>query len=113
MQFIDRGLPVPHYLTNADSHGATLAQNALSGSSLATTGAHAQRASVPVQPEPKEFTVHQSVEDIIYAPEDALKEGLGMVRTLKANLKKLELGSKLRKDVWLREIERWVHTFIK
>lgn len=61
-----------------------------------------------MQPEPKHYAVHNSAEDIVYAPEDALKEGLGMVQTLKANIKKLELGSKLRKDVWLREIERSV-----
>lgn len=30
-----------------------------------------------------------------------------MVKALSANIKKLELGSKMRQDVWLREIERW------
>ncbi|KAH9951754.1 Dynamin family-domain-containing protein [Amylocystis lapponica] len=51
------------------------------------------------------YTVHKSADEIEYLPEDALKEGLGMVRMIKQNIKKLELGSKLRKEVWLREIE--------
>ena len=29
-----------------------------------------------------------------------------MVKTLKSSIKTLELGNKMRKDVWLREIER-------
>ncbi|THG92694.1 hypothetical protein EW026_g8299, partial [Hermanssonia centrifuga] len=48
---------------------------------------------------------YQSEDDITYVPEDALKQGLGMVKSMKHNIKRLELGSKLRKDVWLREIE--------
>ena len=62
----------------------------------------------PSKPIPPSYRVFNSSDDINYRPEDALKEGLGMVKTLKANIKKLELGSKLRKDVWLREIERRV-----
>ncbi|KAL6306643.1 Dynamin family-domain-containing protein [Sparassis latifolia] len=58
-------------------------------------------------PEPPRafYKVYASPDDIQYVPEDALKEGLGMVERIKGNIKKLELGSKLRKDVWLREIE--------
>ncbi len=64
----------------------------------------------PTVPEPlvKPFTVYQSEDDITYVPEDALKQGLGMVKSMKHNIKRLELGSKLRKDVWLREIERCI-----
>ena len=51
----------------------------------------------------------QAVDEIDYLPENALKEGLGMVKTLKSSIKTLELGNKLRKDVWLREIERCSH----
>lgn len=51
------------------------------------------------------FAIHHSAADIRYQPEDALKEGLAMVKTLKTNIKKLSLGSRLREDVWLREIE--------
>lgn len=52
------------------------------------------------------YTSYKCAADIQYLPENALKEGLGMVKTLKGNIKKLELGSKLRQDVWLRDIER-------
>ena len=54
------------------------------------------------------YVTYDSADDISYVPEDALKEGVGMVKELKANIDRLELGSKLRKDVWLREIERQV-----
>jgi hypothetical protein len=50
------------------------------------------------------FRLYDSANDIVYTPEGALQEGLGMVKTLKVGIDKLELGSKLRKDVWLREI---------
>ena len=62
-------------------------------------------AAAPV----KHFSKHAFAHEIDYAPENALKEGLGMVNALKANIKRLELGSKLRKDVWLREVERCVY----
>ncbi|KAJ8590321.1 hypothetical protein M405DRAFT_897528 [Rhizopogon salebrosus TDB-379] len=51
------------------------------------------------------FRLYDTANDIAYTPEGALQEGLGMVKTLKAGIDKLELGSKLRKDVWLREID--------
>jgi hypothetical protein len=62
---------------------------------------------VPEESKPRLYAIYNSAVDVPYQPEDALKEGLGMVKTLKANIKKLELGSKLRQDVWLREIERY------
>lgn len=64
-------------------------------------------------PEPLHlYAKHQFAHEIDYAPEVALKEGLAMVNTLKLNIKKLELESKMRKDVWLREIERCVYARI-
>lgn len=68
-------------------------------------------AAPQAAPEPPKifYKTHLRADEINYLPEDALKEGLGMVEALKANLKKLELGSKLRKDVWMREIDRWVY----
>lgn len=54
------------------------------------------------------YTVYQYAGQIVYQPEDALKEGTAMVKTLKTNIReKLKLG-KLREEVWLREIERSV-----
>ncbi|TFY80874.1 hypothetical protein EWM64_g3143, partial [Hericium alpestre] len=54
---------------------------------------------------PFDFAIFNSPTDIDYTPENALKQGLSMVKSLKDNINKLELGSKLRKEVWLREIE--------
>ncbi|KAG2348817.1 hypothetical protein BDR05DRAFT_873352 [Suillus weaverae] len=51
------------------------------------------------------YQLYDSADNISYTPEAALQAGLGMVKTLKAGIYKLELGSKLRKDVWLREID--------
>ncbi|KAG2369878.1 hypothetical protein BDR07DRAFT_1526349 [Suillus spraguei] len=55
--------------------------------------------------EPMLYQLYDSADNIAYTPEAALQAGLGMVKTLKAGINKLELGSKLRKDVWLREID--------
>lgn len=71
----------------------------------ATTG------NAPPEPEtakPTIYTHYGSAFDISYTPEDALKEGLAMVKTIRNNIKKLQLGSKLRQDVWLRELEKYV-----
>lgn len=57
---------------------------------------------------PSLYKVYQSAEEIQYAPEDALKEGLGMVKALKASIKKVDLGSKMRHDVWQEEIKKCV-----
>ena len=54
------------------------------------------------------YKVYERAEDIQYAPEEALKEGIGMVKALKANIKRVDLGSKMRQDVWQKEIEKYV-----
>lgn len=61
----------------------------------------------PVQ-ELATYSRHVSVHKLDYTPEAALKEGAKMVQIIRENIKKLELGSKLRKDVWMREVERYV-----
>jgi hypothetical protein len=63
---------------------------------------------VPETPNQALYTVYTSAAEIPYVPENALKEGLCMVDTIKNSLKTLKLGSKLRQDVWSREIERCV-----
>lgn len=57
---------------------------------------------------PTIYKSYASSHEIDYSPEAALKEGLAMVKSINQNIKKLELGSKLRKDVWQREIDRCV-----
>lgn len=54
----------------------------------------------------KHFTAFQNASEISYIPEDALKEGFGMVKAIKETLKQLELGSQLRREVWDREISK-------
>ncbi|KAI9063349.1 hypothetical protein FKP32DRAFT_1592405 [Trametes sanguinea] len=51
------------------------------------------------------FRKYERVEDLQYAPEEALKEGLAMVKTLKLSLKSLDVGSKMRQEVWMNEIK--------
>ncbi|KAL9712639.1 hypothetical protein Ac2012v2_003876 [Leucoagaricus gongylophorus] len=50
------------------------------------------------------FKEHKSAEEIAYSPEAALEEGVKMIQTLKARMQNLKLGSKLREEVWAREI---------
>ncbi|KAL5527490.1 hypothetical protein ACEPAG_6281 [Sanghuangporus baumii] len=50
------------------------------------------------------FTIFNSPGDIAYSPERFLEEGANMVKAIKAHVNRLEIGSKLRKDVWMREI---------
>ena len=67
--------------------------------------------NMPRQSISKFFTVHEDASEIAYVPEDALKEGLGMIKTIKQSLTKLELSSKLRAEVWDREITKFVHQY--
>jgi hypothetical protein len=73
---------------------------------LGDVGSHFPNA--PEESKPSLYTIYASAADVPYQPEEALKEGLSMVKTLKANIKKLELGSKLRQEVWMREIDRYL-----
>ena len=54
------------------------------------------------------YKVYRSADEIQYASEDALKEGLAMVKALKASIKKVDLGSKMRAEVWQEEIKKYV-----
>ena len=55
---------------------------------------------------PTTYAVFESPNEIHYTPEEFLKEGVKMVKNIKSHVKRLELGSKLRKEVWLGEIAR-------
>ena len=67
-----------------------------------------QPSETVIAPPRSFYTAYKAVEDINYAPEGALKEGLGMVKALKASIKKVDLGSKLRQEVWQDEIKKYV-----
>ncbi|OCH93605.1 hypothetical protein OBBRIDRAFT_832536 [Obba rivulosa] len=72
----------------------------------ASTPPTSGRASRPQVVEPAAlYKLYKFADDIDYLPEDALKEGLKMVKVIKANVNKIDMGSKLRRDVWEREIE--------
>ncbi|KAF8589963.1 hypothetical protein K439DRAFT_1628171 [Ramaria rubella] len=66
--------------------------------------ARENRPEAPVLPPAPLYNIYGSVHEIAYTPENALRQGLGMVKTIKNDIKKLELGSKMRKEVWLREV---------
>ncbi|KAL0573914.1 hypothetical protein V5O48_008034 [Marasmius crinis-equi] len=53
----------------------------------------------------RSFTLHQSANEIPYDPENALKEGIEMVSSIQEAMNRLQLGSKLRQQVWTKEIE--------
>lgn len=100
-QLSDRGITAPSIVTINDQCNLSLVPDV---------------KNCKLEPEPHQQTVHgpvlyqlyDSADNISYTPEAALQAGLGMVKTLKAGINKLELGSKLRKDVWLREIDKYV-----
>lgn len=60
---------------------------------------------------PASFKMYKSAQEIQYTPETSLQEGINMVKTLKAHINHLELGSKMRKDVWMKEITRYFKCF--
>ncbi|KAH8106194.1 hypothetical protein BXZ70DRAFT_422562 [Cristinia sonorae] len=66
---------------------------------------HAPARVAPAPPATATYKKFGSPYEIDYAPEGALKEGLNMVKVLNTSIKKLDIGSKLRKDVWMREVE--------
>ncbi|KAI0758261.1 Dynamin family-domain-containing protein [Irpex lacteus] len=109
--FIDRGLPVPSYASGSSTLNAV---NSAPSAVAKRDGVDMAGASTrissnaflnPAEVKKPLYTVYQSAEQIVYQPEDALKEGTAMVKTLKTNIReKLKLG-KLREEVWLREIE--------
>ncbi|KAK0490958.1 hypothetical protein IW261DRAFT_1434849 [Armillaria novae-zelandiae] len=101
--FLERGLPVPFYVQGSTSsttgtpkvESATRQDVSLGPSS---SGLDTQRPAML-------YSVYNSASDISYSPEGALQEGLGIVKSIEQSLGKLQLGSKLRQDVWHRELE--------
>lgn len=50
------------------------------------------------------YTRYASVQDITYTPETALQQGLAMVKAIQKEVLPLELGNRMRKEVWFREV---------
>lgn len=58
-----------------------------------------------VAPAAPQYTKYASPEEISYTPEDALKTGLGIVSVIKEKIRLLDIGSKMRKEVWKKELD--------
>ena len=54
------------------------------------------------------YRQYKSADEIEYTPERALQEGIAMVQDLGEHLKRLDVGSKLRKEVWAKEVDTCV-----
>ncbi|GLB33731.1 putative dynamin family protein [Lyophyllum shimeji] len=106
--FLERGLPVPSYVQKnsvpAASQGITAGGGAIVAKDEDVTMGDAANVAPPPN-KPTAFRVYSVAEEIQYAPEEALKQVSGMVESIKASLKCLHLGSKLRQEVWMRELE--------
>ncbi|KAF8913833.1 hypothetical protein CPB84DRAFT_1757667 [Gymnopilus junonius] len=102
--FLDRALPVPSFTQNRFSPSSP--QRACSFAREGEPLKKEDNASVQhdIAPGSKFFKAYKNAEEILPVPENTIKEGLGMVKTLKERLKLLELGSKLRQEVWDREL---------
>ena len=48
---------------------------------------------------------YKEAEDVEYSPEGALKMGLYRVKGLFASLRRAELGTELRKEVWMESLK--------
>jgi hypothetical protein len=94
---------VPPYLRNGPAGNSQTVSGAPTG---AIPKLEEETETREVENKSKHFTAFQSATEISYIPEDALKEGFGMVKAIKESLKQLELGSQLRREVWDREISK-------
>lgn len=112
-QFINRGLRVSSYAADAPASSGVAG---VASSSLVAEPEDVEMRDAQVQIHAivsrPAFAIHQTAEEIAYSPEEAFKEGLAMVKELQANIEQLALGSTLRKDVWLREIARYISFII-
>ncbi|KAG5716551.1 GTPase SLIP-GC [Termitomyces sp. T112] len=102
---MERGLPVSTYAQNS-AKGSSQMHTTLRSSVVAKDeDAYMEDATNTFMSKRTFFTPYKSHKEISFTPEGALKEGLGMVSSIKSGLKSLQLGSKLRQEVWMREIE--------
>lgn len=102
------GLPAPFYARQNEASSSNYQGPSGSGIYRDATKREDIEALAAVEPILPKFRVYASVSDITYAPETALKEGVAMVNTIKEGLQRLELGSKLRQEVWDREVQKCV-----
>ncbi|TDL29353.1 hypothetical protein BD410DRAFT_18164 [Rickenella mellea] len=102
--FLERGLPVPSYVQSGNVPSFVAPANVGVQSKAVKKPSDDVFDGTVAEKTAKDFNTYNSSNEIVYTPENAIKEAAGMTKTVKAHLMKLELGSKLRKDVWLREV---------
>jgi hypothetical protein len=83
------------------------------GSSFQSVTSHGQTTlpfgrKNPSQPSQPILKIYNDALDIVYTPEAALEQGLAMVNLAKKSISTLHVGSKMRQEVWLRDIKRCV-----
>lgn len=105
-QLLERGPPIPSYTQNASESQRTPNIPLKKPEDVNMDDA---RTSTSTTPQTNLFTVYTSAGDILYTPEASLEQGIGMVKTIRNSIKQLQLGSKLRQEVWLRELARFIH----
>ena len=108
-QLQNSSLQAPFYASQNEASSSNYQGPSSSGPYRDATKREEIEALVVVEPILPKFKVYASVSDITYAPETALKEGILMVNTIKGGLERLELGSKLRQEVWDREVQKCVN----
>lgn len=68
----------------------------------------AKEPPAPAAPAPAAFTLYNRPNEIVYTPEQALKEGRVMVEVAKVSIANLHVTNKMRQDVWNRELQKLV-----
>ncbi|KAK0486897.1 hypothetical protein EDD18DRAFT_1192269 [Armillaria luteobubalina] len=101
--FLERGLSVPVHVQ--ESASSTTGTHKVEPETCQDAPWNSSSSRLDTQRPEMLYYVYNSASDIPYSPEGTLQEGLGMVKSIERELEKLQLGSKLRQDVWHRELE--------
>lgn len=77
---------------------------------VVSSHAHGQNSTLqyPIPGSPL-FKEYKTVDEVQYSPEAALRHGNKMVQMFKSRIESMNLGSKLRQEVWARDITKYVH----
>ncbi|KAG6894376.1 hypothetical protein C0992_006390, partial [Termitomyces sp. T32_za158] len=104
---LERGLPVHAYdQNNATSSSQTRTALQCSFAVKSEDVSNIEDTINTVESKRRFFTFYDSATEIDFSPEEAFKEGSGMVSSIKSSLEHLQFGNKLRQKVWMRELER-------
>lgn len=107
LQFID-----PTGFANTQREAVKLEERQPPGQGPQAISSHAHIQTFTSQyiaPAPPLFKEYKTVDEIEYTPENALSEGTKIIQTLKSRISLMNLGSKLRQEVWARDITECVY----